>query len=44
MVGLRVSSLVVLMVEHQIGIAVLANNQEADCNEILNLVAKAIRY
>lgn len=38
------SSLVVLMVEHQIGIAVLVNHQEADCNEILNLVAKTIRY
>ncbi len=37
-------SLIVLMPKPRIGITVVVNHQEVDCNEILNLIIKTIRY
>ncbi len=38
------SSLLMLYMEQGIGITVLINHLDADCNELLNLVAKSIRF
>ena len=38
------SSLMVLFTEPKIGILILSNHQEMDCNELLNKVARAIKY
>lgn len=38
------SSLMVLFKEPKIGILILSNHQETDCNEILNIIAKSIKF
>lgn len=38
------SALVILFTKQKIGITVLINHQEADCNEFVNLIVKAIKY
>ncbi|MEL7118543.1 MAG: serine hydrolase domain-containing protein [Bacteroidota bacterium] len=38
------SALMVLFKKQKIGITVLINHQEADCNELLNLIAKSIKW
>ncbi|MGD1894562.1 MAG: serine hydrolase domain-containing protein [Cyclobacteriaceae bacterium] len=38
------SSLTVLFTEPKIGILILSNHQETNCNELLNKIAKSIKY